>query len=135
MKLTLTWARDLTFIAEDGNGHGLIVDSKKEGLPSGFTPMQLLLIAAAGCMAMDVVSILKKKRLPLEGFRVELEGERAPEHPKRFTEMRFLYIARGQVPQNDLEEAIKLSEEKYCSVSATIRNAPRMVIQGRVEPA
>jgi len=135
MSLILTWVKDLQFVAWDDAGHGMVLDSTKEGVPSGFTPMQLLLIAAAGCMAMDVVSILKKKRLPLEGFRVEMEGQRASEHPKRFTEMRFLYIAKGRIPKSDLDEAIKLSEEKYCSVSATIKNAPQMVIQGRVEEA
>ena len=62
MQLTLDWVKDLQFTASDDAGHGIVVESKKDGTPSGFTPMQLLLIAQAGCMAMDVVSILKKKR-------------------------------------------------------------------------
>ncbi len=132
MALVLNWVKDLLFLAEDGSGHSLVLESRKEGLPSGFTPLQLLLLAAAGCMAMDVVSILKKKRLPLRGFKVEMEGDRAEAHPKRFTEMRFLYTAVGDIPPSDLDEAIRLSEEKYCSVSATIKNAPRMVIESRV---
>lgn len=133
MALLLNWVKDLQFVASDEAGHGLVIESRREGVPAGFAPMQLLLISAAGCMAMDVVSILKKKRLPLEGFRVEMEGDRAGEHPKRFTEMRFVYTAMGAIPQADLDEAIRLSEEKYCSVSATIKNAPRILVQGRVE--
>lgn len=134
MALALEWVKDLQFVASDGAGHGIVIESRREGPPAGFTPMQLLLIAAAGCMAMDVVSILRKKRLPLEGFRVEMEGVRADQHPKRFTEMRFVYTAVGSIPQADLDEAIRLSEDKYCSVSATIKNAPKMVIESRVSP-
>jgi len=132
MELTLTWVGDLQFVADDGAGHGMVVESKREGSAAGFTPMQLLLIAQAGCMAMDVVSILKKKRLDLRGFRVTMEGQRAEQHPKRFTDMSFVFQATGAVPQADLDEAIHLSEEKYCSVSATFKNAPRMAISGKV---
>lgn len=132
MNLTLDWVRDLQFTASDDAGHGMVVESKKEGTPSGFTPMQLLLIAQAGCMAMDVVSILKKKRTNLYGFRVQMEGTRAEEHPKRFTEMNFVFEARGEVSQEALDEAIKMSKEKYCSVSATIQNGVKMQIASRV---
>jgi putative redox protein len=134
MALALDWVKDLQFVASDDAGHGVVIESRREGASSGFTPMQLLLVAAAGCMAMDVVSILGKKRLPLRGFKVEMEGVRSDEHPKRFTKMRFVYTATGEIPQADLDEAIRLSEEKYCSVSATLKNAPRMVIESRVAP-
>lgn len=132
MKLSLDWVKDLQFAASDDAGHGIVVESKKDGTPSGFTPMQLLLIAQAGCMAMDVVSILKKKRADLSGFRVMMDGARAEEHPKRFTEMNFTFEARGHVPPEALEEAIQLSKEKYCSVSATIQNGVKMKIESRV---
>lgn len=134
MALVLNWVNDLRFVASDDAGHGLVIESRRDGVPAGFAPMQLLLVAAAGCMAMDVVSILRKKRLPLRGFRVGMDGTRSDGHPKRFTEMRFVYTAVGEVPQADLDEAIKLSEEKYCSVSATLKNAPRMVVESRVSP-
>lgn len=132
MQLTLDWVKDLQFAASDENGHGIVVESKKDGIPSGFTPMQLLLIAQAGCMAMDVVSILKKKRAELAGFRVLMDGTRAEEHPKRFTEMNFVFEARGNVLQETLDDAIKMSKEKYCSVSATIHNGVNMKIASRV---
>ncbi len=132
MNITLDWVKDLQFAASDDNGHGIVVESKKDGTPSGFTPMQLLLIAQAGCMAMDVVSILKKKRVDLTGFRVFMDGTRAEEHPKRYTEMSFIFEANGNVPPEALDESIKLSKEKYCSVSATIQNGTNMKIESRV---
>jgi putative redox protein len=132
MPLTLDWVRDLQFTASDDAGLGLVLESKKDGIPSGFSPMQLLLISQAGCMAMDVVSILKKKRVDLAGFRVLMDGTRAGEHPKRFTDMNFVFEARGKVPPEALEEAIQLSKEKYCSVSATIQNGVKMNIESRV---
>lgn len=132
MNIILDWVKDLQFTASDDNGHGIVVESKKEGVPSGFAPMQLLLIAQAGCMAMDVVSILKKKRVDLTGFRVLMEGTRAAEHPKRYTEMSFIFEASSNVPKEALDEAIMLSKEKYCSVSATIQNGTNMKIESRV---
>ncbi len=135
MGVTLDWVKDLQFVAADGAGHGIVVESRKEGVPAGFTPMQLLLVAAAGCMAMDVVSILRKKRLPLRGFTVTMDGDRATDHPRRFTEMRFNYAAVGDIPKADLDEAIRMSEERYCSVSATLKHAPKMVITSEVVAA
>ncbi len=130
--MTLDWVKDLQFVASDENGHGIVLESKKDGLPSGFAPMQLLLIAQAGCMAMDVVSILKKKRVDLVGFRVLMDGTRAEEHPKRYTEMSFVFEALGNVPKEAIDDAIKMSKERYCSVSATIQNGTNMKIESRV---
>jgi putative redox protein len=132
MPLTLTWVKDLQFVAEDDTGHGIVVESKQDGAAAGLTPMQLVLVAAAGCMAMDVVSILQKKRLPLRGFRVLMDGDRAADPPRRFTEMRFTYEAVGDIPKETVDDAIRKSEDKYCSVSATLKIAPKMVIESRV---
>jgi putative redox protein len=132
MPLTLQWVKDLQFVAQDDQGHGMVVESSKEGPAAGFSPMQLILLAAAGCMAMDVVSILRKKKLPVKAFRVLMDGERAAEHPKRFTGMSFIYEVTGDVPKAAVDEAIKLSEEKYCSVSATIQHGVKMTIESKV---
>lgn len=132
MKIVLDWVKDLQFAASDENGHGIVVESKKEGIPSGFSPMQLLLIAQAGCMAMDVVSILKKKRVDLTGFRVLMDGTRAEEHPKRYTEMSFVFEVKGNMPKQAVDEAIKISKEKYCSVSATIQSGTKMNIESLI---
>ena len=82
--------------------------------------------------AMDVVSILQKKKLDIKGFRVLMDGKRAEEHPKRFTEMNFVYEVKGDIPKTAVDEAIKLSKEKYCSVSATIQQGVQMNIESKV---
>jgi putative redox protein len=89
----------------------------------GATPMELLAVSLAGCTAMDVVSILQKMRQPLEAFRVEVNGERAGEHPKRFLSVQVVYYLKGALDEKKVQRAIALSEAKYCSVEATLRPA------------
>lgn len=89
----------------------------------GATPMQLLAIALGGCTGMDVVSILRKMRQPLEAFRVEVSGEKADEHPRRFTSLEIVYYLRGDLDEAKVKRAIELSEDRYCSVEATLRPA------------
>jgi putative redox protein len=84
-------------------------------------PMQLLLTSLAGCTAMDIVSILKKKRLELEKFRVYVRGKRAEEHPRVFTEIEVEYLFWGEgLDEKSVQQAIQLSEEKYCSARAML---------------
>ena len=87
----------------------------------GSAPMQVLAVALGGCTAMDVLSILKKMRQPVEEFRVEVSGERAEEHPKRYTSLEVAYHVKGDVDEAKLARAIELSEARYCSVAATLR--------------
>jgi len=101
---------------------------------AGAGPMDLLLLAVGGCTGRDVVSILRKMRQPLEGFRVEVRGERAEEHPRRFTSIEVVYHLKGELDESRVRRAIELSETKYCSVEATLRDAvpisSRYVIDG-----
>ncbi len=90
---------------------------------NGVTPMETLATALAACTAMDVASILVKMRQPLETFSVEVSGERAEEHPKRFTSLDVVYHLSGDLDERKVERAISLSEERYCSVEATLRPA------------
>jgi len=84
--------------------------------------MESVLIALAGCTGMDVVSILRKMRAPLAGMRIEVNAQRAPEHPKVFTQIHVRYVAWGEGLQHDqVEKAATLSQEKYCSVSAMLK--------------
>ena len=85
--------------------------------------MELLAVALAGCTSMDVVSILQKMRQPLEALRVEVHGEKADEHPKRFQSLEIVYFIKGAVDEKKVQRAIELSETKYCSVEATLRPA------------
>jgi len=92
----------------------------------GATPMELLAVALAGCTSMDVISILQKMRQPLEGLRVEVQGEKADEHPKRFVSLDVVYHLKGALDEKKVQRAIGLSEKKYCSVAATLRPSVRI---------
>ncbi len=113
----LTWDADLRFTAKAGDAR-LIIDSKSHDGPS---PMQALAIGLAGCMAIDVVDIIRKGRHDLRGLRVAFSGARAAEPPKRFEEIALHYIIEGNVPLQAVERAIALSREKYCSVWHSMR--------------
>lgn len=96
------------------------------------TPVQALLSALAGCQAMDVILILRKKRMIPTAYTVEFRGERAAGHPRRFVAIELVHRLSGpDVRRDAVEEAVRLSEEKYCSVHHTLR--PDLVVTTRVE--
>ncbi len=104
--------------AEDGPS--AIFDGKSLKGPG---PMDALLLAVAGCMAVDVQVILERSRVPLTGLRVEVEGDRAPTHPKRYTHLRLVYHLEGPEAghQGKVERAVELSRDKFCSVLHSLR--------------
>lgn len=114
------WVGKERFIAQSPSGHLVAVDSNRSsnGAPS---PMALLLVALGACTATDVVSILAKQRQRLESLEVEVSGERAEEPPRMWTRLEIVYKLRGLLDEHAVERAIRLSEEKYCSVAATLR--------------
>lgn len=114
------WVGKERFIAQSPSGHLVAVDSNRSsnGAPS---PMELLLVALGACTATDVVSILAKQRQKLESLEVEVSGERAEEPPRMWTRLEIVYKLRGLLDEHAVERAIRLSEEKYCSVAATLR--------------
>lgn len=115
--LSLDWMGDLRF--ENSAGSPAIqLDSGAEGVTS---PPQALAYATMCCMAMDVVHVLKKGRHDLKALRVTFDGERATEHPRRYTAMHIRFEVTGDVPEGAVARAIELSHEKYCSVSNTLR--------------
>lgn len=110
--------------------HTIAFDSGPEATAA--SPMLNLLGSIAACEAMDVISILRKKRLEVTGYTVEMTGERADQHPKRFTSITLVHRVTGRgVPLAALEEAVRLSEERYCSVHFTLD--PAMPITNRCE--
>jgi putative redox protein len=119
------WQEGLRFEAHTPAGHTLVIDSPS-GTNAGPSPMVLVLVALAGCTAMDVISILQKQRQPVTGLEVVVTAERAAEHPKVYTGYEVTYIVRGQgVDRAAVERAVSLSEEKYCSVGAMLgKGAP-----------
>jgi putative redox protein len=131
----LAWRERMTFDAMALTGHRLVLDASKTsgGDDRGPNPMELLLIALAGCTAMDVVSILQKKREPLKGLEVIVEGTRAHEHPKVYTDIEVVYRAHGKVKPQALAHAIELSETKYCSVGAMLAKSARITTRFEIE--
>jgi putative redox protein len=113
----LIWEHDLVFGGRSGDV-SLTLDSSSAVGPS---PMQALGFALAGCMAMDVVHILKKGRQDLRGLRVDLRGERPQTEPRRFTRVELRYTITGSILPEPIERAIQLSREKYCSVWHSMR--------------
>jgi putative redox protein len=99
-----------------------------------FTPVQGLAMALAACMASDVVTILQKGRVPLQGLRALLSGERSPAHPRRFVAMDLRFEVVGDVPADRVERAIALSHEKYCSVWHSMRQDIAFTTSFEVRP-
>ena len=126
-KATIHFAGDDLFIGISPGGHAQVLETNHERA-SAATPMELLLIALGSCTAVDVVSILRKKREQVTDYRVEVRGERRAEHPRSFTRMEVKHILRGhKLSEKAVAQAIELSETKYCSVAATLRPAAEIV--------
>ena len=133
----VTWIEDMQFVAQGDSGHPIVMDASVEagGHEAGARPMEVLLMGVLGCTAMDVISVLKKKRQPVRGLKVFATGARAPEHPKYFTKIHLEYVAYGEVDPVALARSIQLSEEKYCSAIATVRGSAQITSSYRVEKA
>jgi len=118
------WTREKQFVAESGSGHAIVMDTGTTvgGRNTGPTPMELLLMGLAGCTGIDVVFILRDRmKKPLSGVEVRVSGERADEAPKVYTKLEVTYLLRGPgLPEKDALRAIRLSAEKYCSVSVML---------------
>jgi putative redox protein len=109
------------FIGITPSGHAQVLETDSSRA-SAATPMELLLIALGGCTAVDVISILKKKREQVTDYRVEVRGERRDEHPRAYTRIEVRHVVRGRgISEKAVASAIELSETKYCSVAATLR--------------
>jgi len=113
----------LTFVARGPSNHWVVLDTSESGggHGAGSNPMELLLMALGGCTGMDIVSILAKMKESYAGFRVELSGDRAEDHPHRFTRIEVdYYLTSDSVLTENVAKAVRLSAEKYCSVGGTL---------------
>ena len=119
------WTENERYVAEATSRHAIVMDTAKEKTAN--TPMELVLIALCGCTASDVVGILKKKREPFTGLEVSAEGERAEGYPAVYTAIKLKYVVKGKVSQKAMEDAVKLSKEKYCSVSAMLEKTAKII--------
>jgi putative redox protein len=126
-KATIRYAGDDFFVAVPPSGHALAIDKKGER-SSAARPLELLLVAVGACTAADVVDILRKKREHLTEYVVEVQGERRDEHPRSFRRIEVRHILTGRgLTEKSVAHAIQLSDEKYCSVSATLRPTAEIV--------
>ena len=117
---------DFGFEATDANGHTVKLDSSPEsgGNNFGVRPMQILLMALGGCSGIDIVSILKKQRQQVEGFRMSIDGEREPGvEPSLWKEVKILFQLEGDIDLDKAKKACQLSMDKYCSVAETLRRS------------
>lgn len=123
-ELTADWIGGSAFKTKGTNGTEVVTGSNE--MTKGASPMELLLIAKAGCTGMDIVSILEKKREPLKDIKIRVRALRAPEIPRVWTEIEVEYLVWGDVNPDALEQAIQLSEEKYCSVGIMLGKAAEL---------
>jgi putative redox protein len=125
MKANAIWKSEMLFDATSHSGHTVLFD----GDPAhthGASPMEVVLMGLCGCTAIDVISILRKKREPFTGLTVSAEAEQAAEPPKVFTQVRLVYRVSGNVSHKALEDAVPLSETKYCSVAGMVCQTARI---------
>ena len=118
-----SWKQNQEFEGAASSGHSIVVDGDKK---AGNSPMELVLIGLCGCTGYDVVSILGKKREPFTSLEVRAEAERAANPPTVYTEIRLVYRVGGKVSHKAVEDAVRLSEEKYCSVAAMLNKTAKI---------
>jgi putative redox protein len=129
MKARVQWLDGRAFVGESGSGHAVVMDGAPEagGRNIGVRPMEMLLLGLGGCTAFDVVMILERMREKVTAVDITLEAERATEEPKVFTHVKLVYKLRGYgLKPANVERAIKLSEEKYCSATAIIEKTAKI---------
>lgn len=137
VKVNVHWTGGMQFSGESiDTGHSLVMDADPEhgGKNSGFRPIHLLLVALGGCTGMDVISIMKKKRQAVTALTINIRGEkREIEDPHVYTRISVEYVFTGNnLSEGAVERAVRLSEEKYCSVMATLRPLTKIEIYWRI---
>jgi putative redox protein len=130
--------KGLTFATKSDSNHWVMMDATEElgGENAGSRPKELVLMALGGCTGSDVVSILAKKRVPLDSLQLNLSANTREQHPQIFTDIHIEYVFRGNgITPEDVERAIELSTTKYCSVSAMLKPTVTLTHSYRIEPA
>jgi putative redox protein len=124
MSHKVKWAGKRQFTASTPDGRIGIYDVPKShgGDGTAPTPMEAVLHSLAACTMVDVISILEKMRLPIESLEVEIDSERAPDHPKVYTKIHLKFIVTGDLPEKKVQRAIELSANKYCSIGAMLNS-------------
>ena len=124
IEANVLWTDSDRFVAISSSRHSIVLDAGKEKTAN--SPMELVLIGLCGCTATDVVSILRKKREPFTSLEVHARAERAPQPPTVYTQIHLTYRVGGKVSRKAMEDAVRLSEEKYCSVAAMLNKTAKI---------
>jgi len=124
IQATAIWTDNERYLGSATSNHAVVMDTAKEKTAS--TPMELVLIALCGCTASDVVGILRKKREPFTGLEVSATAERFDGFPAVYTEIHLTYRVSGKVSEKAMADAVQLSKEKYCSVSAMLEKTAKI---------
>jgi putative redox protein len=134
----VNWKGDMVFEAQTPTGNKLVMDAYPEDgeINKGPTPVEALQSALAACSAMDVISILRKKKQVVTSYRLEVDGERGPEdvYPRPFLSLKVRHILKGEsLDPAAVKRAVELSDEKYCTVAATLRHGPTVTAEWVIE--
>jgi putative redox protein len=130
---TVRWIRSNDFIGIDTTNHSVVISGSDSGI--GVKPSQLLLIALSACSGVDVVEILRKKRMPVEMLEIVASGENDPEPPWAYRRIHVRYTLSGKgLTPKAVQQAIALSQNKYCSVSATVRSVAEITTEFEIRP-
>ena len=124
MKASVKWSGNMLFTGHGPSGHKVIMDASEKvgGEDSAARPLELLLLALGGCTGMDVISILRKKRKTVTSMEISLEARQSEEHPRKLEGIKVTYLLKGPgLDETSVHRSVELSDEKYCSVAATLR--------------
>lgn len=128
VEANIQWTDGERFIGAASSGHSMVVDADRTR-NSGTGPMEMVLIGLCACTATDVVSILAKKREPFTSLRVRAEAERAKQPPTVYTNIKLIYTVGGNVQKKSMEDAVRLSKDKYCSVSQMLQKTAKITTE------
>lgn len=128
VEANLNWIDGERFVVSASSGHAIVVDADRERNTAA-GPMELVLMGLCACTATDVVTILRKKREPFTAVQVRAEAERAKEPPTVYTSIRLIYTVSGAVTHKAVQDAVRLSEEKYCGVSAMLKSTAKITTE------
>ncbi len=135
MTATVRWTNRMQFAGAGAAGTTITMDARPEhgGMDAGPSPMETVLLALGGCTGMDVVSVLQKMRAPMEGLEIQISAERAEEHPRVFTRiaLQYTFVGAGLRPEQ-VSRAVELSQTRYCSVSAMLRQVAALTYTWRI---
>jgi len=134
VELTQPTGTQRQFVATSGTGHHFLIDDAAGN--TGAKPIELVAVALAGCTAFDVIGILRKKRQQVTGYEVTVEADQTPDPPQVFTKVRIHHIVTGvDIAEHALRDAIRLSETKYCSVGAMVKQSAKIESTYEIVPA